>query len=712
MYLDRHSDPDPDPDPDSGSDSGPGSDSNSGPDAGLGDVPHPAPPPRPHHVAPPPPPHHVAPPPRPRHHLDPAPRSGGAGSGAGAGGRGPGWLARVVRDPGALPRRLHAALMSLVSVYGPILGEAGLTLGALALAGAAAVSARRRARGASWVEITAGPQVDPEGAELLWRILSGLARPRWARLRTGQPHLVWEIHAGASALRLGVWVPSAIRVGTVTGAISAAWPGARTTVTPIPDAVHKAGPRTAPRTGPGLAPHPVGSGRGPKTARVWPVPIPRRERGQSQAIAAGRVYLARPAVLPLRTGERADPLRALLGALETIREHPLTGDDTTESTDATEGADGSGGSASLGWGCVQICVRPVAGWRAALTREAARRILVGASPGLASALGGGTASGGAAGLVGAVLLWVLRGCGLAVREVLRGLGSVAGTPLGGHGGHGTRHGGDRHREYGGPGGLDRSRRSSGRGPAPAISRAVHAKTDHGPYWAVQIRYAASLALPIPVHRTFDPEGSHGGIDPAGGGSGWVDEIAAQRVSRATRVRVDGWADGVGAAFAALTGPNLLRRTRVPQRRARGLFNQRRMGYGQLWSVPELAALAHLPLSPRVPGLTRAGAAAVAAPPGIPTGGRDTRPIGRAQVSGRPVALPVSDARHHGHVIGVTGVGKSWFLAGSALADISAGRAVIALDPKGDLAADIAARIPAADRDRLIMLDPTLDRQPR
>jgi uncharacterized surface protein with fasciclin (FAS1) repeats len=211
---------------------------------------------------------------------------------------------------------------------------------------------------------------------------------------------------------------------------------------------------------------------------------------------------------------------------------------------------------------------------------------------------------------------------------------------------------------------------------------VHDKTDHGPYWAVQIRYAATLTTPAEVS------------DPV---------LAAERVA--------GWADGIGAAFAVLTGANLLRRRGVRVEQAREEFNQRRMRLGQLWSVPELAAIAHLPLSPRVPGLIRAGAAAVPVPPGVPTGGRDTRPIGRAQVSGRPVALPVTDARHHSHVLGVTGSGKSVLIAGKALADIDARRGAIVLDPKGDLAADIAARIPEAHRDRLVMLDPIQHTQP-
>jgi hypothetical protein len=596
---------------------------------------------------------------------------------SGSGGQGPGWWEPVLLDPGALARRLLSGVAAWWSVWGPWLVVAAAAVAALVVAGATVVAARRRqrwARGASWVEITAGPQVDADGAELLWRTLSGLSRPRWSRLLHGQPHLVWEIHAGAGALRLGVWVPSAVRVGIVTAAVRAAWPGARTCVTTIPEAVHHAAVRT------------LNSARSAgRAGSTWPIPIPRHRPGQQQAVAAGRLHLQRPEALPLRTNDRADPLRALLGALEAVREH-------TDSTDPADSGGQGESSGSEAWGCVQVCVRPIVAWRAALSRHAAGRVLAGTTPGWAATLAAGTVS-GSSGMAAAAVVWLLRGCGLAVRELLRGAGSVAATPLSrhsgyGHGGHGGRGG------YGAGGYLDRSRRGDrkGGGLAPAISRAVHDKTDHGPYWAVQIRYAATL--------TTDTSSTDSRAYP---GSTSRPVAAAERVA--------GWADGIGAAFAVLTGANLLRRRGIGVEQAREEFNQRRMGLGQLWSVPELAAIAHLPLSPRVPGLVRAGAAAVPVPPGVPTGGRDTRPIGLAQVSGRPVALPVTDARHHAHVIGVTGVGKSWFIAGNVLADVDAARGVIVLDPKGDLAADIAARTPASHRDRLVMLDPVQHVQP-
>jgi hypothetical protein len=72
---------------------------------------------------------------------------------------------------------------------------------------------------------------------------------------------------------------------------------------------------------------------------------------------------------------------------------------------------------------------------------------------------------------------------------------------------------------------------------------------------------------------------------------------------------------------------------------------------------------------------------------------------------RTVALSVADARHHTHVIGATGSGKSTLLINLILADVKAGRGVVVLDPKGDLVADVLARLPRTAGERLVLLDP-------
>lgn len=90
---------------------------------------------------------------------------------------------------------------------------------------------------------------------------------------------------------------------------------------------------------------------------------------------------------------------------------------------------------------------------------------------------------------------------------------------------------------------------------------------------------------------------------------------------------------------------------------------------------------------------------------MPTGGRNTKILGRALIGGHTVALPVADAGHHLHVLGATGTGKSTLLAHLILGDITARRAVVLIDPKGDLARDVLDRIPDHATERLVVIDP-------
>lgn len=70
-----------------------------------------------------------------------------------------------------------------------------------------------------------------------------------------------------------------------------------------------------------------------------------------------------------------------------------------------------------------------------------------------------------------------------------------------------------------------------------------------------------------------------------------------------------------------------------------------------------------------------------------------------------IGVSVADARHHLHVQGVTGVGKSTWLAHHVLGEAEAGRGVVLLDPQGDLALNVVDRLPADCGDRLVILDP-------
>jgi hypothetical protein len=83
-----------------------------------------------------------------------------------------------------------------------------------------------------------------------------------------------------------------------------------------------------------------------------------------------------------------------------------------------------------------------------------------------------------------------------------------------------------------------------------------------------------------------------------------------------------------------------------------------------------------------------------------------KPLGDSDAGPRRrIGLSVADARHHLHVVGATGTGKSTLLTNLILADAIAGRGVAVLDPKGDLITDLLARLPANVGHRLVVIDP-------
>ena len=85
-----------------------------------------------------------------------------------------------------------------------------------------------------------------------------------------------------------------------------------------------------------------------------------------------------------------------------------------------------------------------------------------------------------------------------------------------------------------------------------------------------------------------------------------------------------------------------------------------------------------------------------------------RVLGEATAPGekRHVGLSIEDARHHLHVIGPTGTGKSTLLGNLIVQDIAAGRGVVVIEPKGDLVADVLARIPRERVDDVVVFDPS------
>jgi Type IV secretion-system coupling protein DNA-binding domain len=83
-------------------------------------------------------------------------------------------------------------------------------------------------------------------------------------------------------------------------------------------------------------------------------------------------------------------------------------------------------------------------------------------------------------------------------------------------------------------------------------------------------------------------------------------------------------------------------------------------------------------------------------------------IGTATFPGRErsLALTPTDALRHLHVLGPTGSGKSTLLLNLITQDMAAGRAVVVVEPKGDLIADVLERIPAGRIGDVVLLDPS------
>ncbi|MBB5856439.1 type IV secretory system conjugative DNA transfer family protein [Amycolatopsis umgeniensis] len=178
---------------------------------------------------------------------------------------------------------------------------------------------------------------------------------------------------------------------------------------------------------------------------------------------------------------------------------------------------------------------------------------------------------------------------------------------------------------------------------------------------------------------------------------------ADDLVRQARDTARGRAHALAAAFAVYTDHNHYTRTRL-HRPARALAD-RHLGRGDLLSVPELAALAHLPTDAEIPGVERAGAKAVAPPPGIPAPGPGVMPLGHSDTGhARPVGLRLADARYHMHLIGPTGSGKSTLLGQIILDDVNAHRGVVLIDPKGDLVTDILNRLPRSAAERVVLFD--------
>jgi hypothetical protein len=396
----------------------------------------------------------------------------------------------------------------------------------------------------------------------------------------------------------------------------------------------------------------------PRTTPTAPRIAPHRTRSlrvwaasgrRTEVVAGGQLRLARGAALPLDTGTSGvDPIRALLAA-----PGPLRAGEWVQVLARPVSSARLGRVARSGTGR-----RPrIFGLAAALLRAVFRELLDVLTPGPASRARSRPVTGYG--------FWPPRARMLEIAQDRAAVGKARG------------------------GGFETLIRYATATPRPHFAAAV----------AEGSPSRAEHPAPLPV--TISHEAAPNRPRPPRGGA--EREVPVDPESR-VRFVVEGRAHAVASAFAAFSGHNHYRRRRLHHPAT--AITTRRFRRGDVLSVPELAALAHLPVDEHVPGLLRAGAAAVAPPPHTPAPGPGVKPLGDSDATpARPVGLTVADARHHLQIIGATGAGKSTLMTHLVLDDAAAGRGLLVIDPKGDLIVDITTHLPDRARRRLILIDP-------
>jgi hypothetical protein len=119
---------------------------------------------------------------------------------------------------------------------------------------------------------------------------------------------------------------------------------------------------------------------------------------------------------------------------------------------------------------------------------------------------------------------------------------------------------------------------------------------------------------------------------------------------------------------------------------------------------EAAGVVGLPMSETpLPGLALRSSRQVPPPHGVARAGV-TLAIGNYPGSARPLKLARDDRLRHLYAVGPVGVGKSTLLANMALQDMASGDGLALIDPKGDLASDVLARVPDHRYDDVTVLD--------
>ncbi len=124
----------------------------------------------------------------------------------------------------------------------------------------------------------------------------------------------------------------------------------------------------------------------------------------------------------------------------------------------------------------------------------------------------------------------------------------------------------------------------------------------------------------------------------------------------------------------------------------------------LLNTAEAAALVGLPVGKtRLLGLPLVASRQIPPPYGLARGGV-TLAVSNYPGALQRLQLARDDRLRHLYVVGPVGVGKSTLLANLAVQDMHNGDGLALIDPKGDLASDVLARIPQSRRNDVIVVD--------
>jgi len=126
------------------------------------------------------------------------------------------------------------------------------------------------------------------------------------------------------------------------------------------------------------------------------------------------------------------------------------------------------------------------------------------------------------------------------------------------------------------------------------------------------------------------------------------------------------------------------------------------------AADELAAISTVPIaSPTLPGLTLSGSRTLPPVSAIPTEGIVLGDATAAN-SRRPLAVSAGELRRGLHVCAPTGGGKSTLLLHIARQVMASGHALVVIDSKGDLAAEVADHVPVERAGHAVLFDPNAD----